>query len=270
MVILLGKNGSGKSTIKTGLVANGLKNIISYTTRQPRSNENEGIDYHFVSKTDFEKLICSGFFWEYQEYNGNYYGTATSDYLQDSVVVLSESGIRTLVEYESGLTKRCEREHISKTFYIDARLETRYKRMLSRGNCKEEIFSRIHKENFVNYTIYANHCIDNNSDDNCVFAIDEILRILNGEIPTSAEYSRKRTSLNLDGILDLNVSNTIKFLLLEEKLIEKYDLFDSHTKDGSKEDVSYLEYEISKLLKIDLKTRDSEQIAVLDGIEYCL
>ena len=48
---------------------------ISYTTRQPRSNEVNGKDYYFVSRLEFEKLIQNKSFYEYATIFENYYGT---------------------------------------------------------------------------------------------------------------------------------------------------------------------------------------------------
>ena len=48
---------------------------VSYTTRPPRSNEVDGVDYHFIKKEQFEKLIKENKFYEYAKIFENYYGT---------------------------------------------------------------------------------------------------------------------------------------------------------------------------------------------------
>ena len=53
-----------------------IKISISHTTRKPRSNEIDGVDYHFVSKDKFEKLIKENNFYEYAKIFDNYYGTS--------------------------------------------------------------------------------------------------------------------------------------------------------------------------------------------------
>ena len=52
-----------------------FKISVSHTTRPPRSNEVDGIDYHFVTNEEFEKLIKENKFYEYAQIFGNYYGT---------------------------------------------------------------------------------------------------------------------------------------------------------------------------------------------------
>ena len=75
MIVLVGESASGKSSIERNLVDNyGYKKIVSYTTRQPRQGEVDGIDYHYISESQFIKLQKEGYFAEVGEYNGWHYG----------------------------------------------------------------------------------------------------------------------------------------------------------------------------------------------------
>lgn len=78
LFIISAPSGSGKSTLVNELrkfVPN-LEFSISYTTRAPRGSEQDGREYHFISKEQFEKMIGEGAFLEYAEVFGKYYGTA--------------------------------------------------------------------------------------------------------------------------------------------------------------------------------------------------
>ena len=76
LVIISGPSGSGKTSICNELMKNPkVKQSISYTTRKPRDGEREGVDYCFVERSEFEKLIKEGKFIEYAEYCGHLYGT---------------------------------------------------------------------------------------------------------------------------------------------------------------------------------------------------
>ncbi len=77
MVILSSPSGVGKTTItkKIQQKYQSFKISVSHTTRKPRSNEVNGVDYHFVSKDEFEKLIIKKKFYEYAKIFENYYGT---------------------------------------------------------------------------------------------------------------------------------------------------------------------------------------------------
>lgn len=67
---LLGKSASGKDTILNQVIKNGIvENIISTTTRPMRSNETEGISYHFVTKKEFLDKMTSGDFLETTRYD---------------------------------------------------------------------------------------------------------------------------------------------------------------------------------------------------------
>lgn len=74
---LCGPSGSGKSTIARRLVAqlHDIKLSISTTTRAPRSGEEDGRHYYFVSETEFESRVTAGRFLEHAVFNRNRYGT---------------------------------------------------------------------------------------------------------------------------------------------------------------------------------------------------
>lgn len=78
--IISAPSGSGKSTLVGRLFQDveKLRFSVSYTTRAPRGSERDGVDYHFISREDFERRIERGEFLEYAEVFGNYYGTHRS------------------------------------------------------------------------------------------------------------------------------------------------------------------------------------------------
>jgi guanylate kinase len=76
--IISAPSGSGKSTL-VGHVRKTVPRLdfsISYTTRAPRGDEQNGCEYYFVSRPEFETMIAGGAFLEYADVFGNYYGTA--------------------------------------------------------------------------------------------------------------------------------------------------------------------------------------------------
>ena len=77
MVILSSPSGVGKTTLtkKIQQKYQSFKISVSHTTRQPRSNEVDGVDYFFVSKDKFKDLIKKDKFYEYAKIFENYYGT---------------------------------------------------------------------------------------------------------------------------------------------------------------------------------------------------
>ena len=79
--IISAPSGSGKSTLVSRLLRNvdHLTFSVSYTTRAPRGNEQDGESYFFTTREDFEARIRHDEFLEYADVFGNYYGTHASE-----------------------------------------------------------------------------------------------------------------------------------------------------------------------------------------------
>ncbi len=76
MIVISGPAGSGKGTVNAHLLDTGeFVYSVSATTRAPRPGETDGVNYHFISREEFEHRIATGDMLEYTEYCGNYYGT---------------------------------------------------------------------------------------------------------------------------------------------------------------------------------------------------
>src|SRR5436190_6646311 len=82
LLLFCGPSGSGKTTIVHHLLETDprLAFSVSATTRRKRENENDGIDYHFISVEEFKKRINEDAFVEWEEvYAGGFYGTLKSE-----------------------------------------------------------------------------------------------------------------------------------------------------------------------------------------------
>ncbi len=78
LIVLSGPSGAGKSTVIAELLSSrpDIHFSVSFTTRQPRVGEENGVNYNFVSREEFERMIAADELLEYAEYVGNYYGTS--------------------------------------------------------------------------------------------------------------------------------------------------------------------------------------------------
>jgi guanylate kinase len=95
--VITGPSGVGKGTLIAALMKRlpALELSISATTRRPRAGEREGVDYHFLSQSDFEKRVAAGDFVEYADYAGRKYGTLRSE-LKDRI----QAGVPVVLEIE--------------------------------------------------------------------------------------------------------------------------------------------------------------------------
>ena len=78
LIVLSGPSGVGKSTVIAELISqrDNIYFSVSYTTRQPRVGEQDGVNYNFVSREEFERMIGAHELLEYAEYVNHYYGTS--------------------------------------------------------------------------------------------------------------------------------------------------------------------------------------------------
>jgi guanylate kinase len=154
--IISAPSGSGKSTLVHRLL-NSVPNLafsISYTTRQPRPGETNGVDYIFISRKDFEERLAGGEFLEYAEVFGNYYGTNRESFEsathqgKDLVLDIDVQGARQL--------KVAIPQAIS-IFVLPPSKDVLEQRLRSRSHDSEEVIQRRLRgaaEEVQNYTQY--------------------------------------------------------------------------------------------------------------------
>ncbi|MBR3895019.1 MAG: guanylate kinase [Clostridia bacterium] len=96
LIVVSGPSGSGKGTVNKRLLqSEDFVFSVSATTRAPREGEVDGVNYHYITREDFECRIRNGEMLEYTTYCQNYYGTP----LKEALAVL-ESGKNLLLEIE--------------------------------------------------------------------------------------------------------------------------------------------------------------------------
>lgn len=129
VLAIFGKSGSGKDTIQKLLQDYAdFHQIISYTTRPPRENEKQDIDYHFVTNETFYNLIYDRTLVEASEFREWWYGTSSADFdpYKINVGVFNPEGVQTLLT-ESKTLKVLP-------LYIHCNDKTRLIRILNREN----------------------------------------------------------------------------------------------------------------------------------------
>ena len=175
LIVLSGPSGVGKSTVIAELMAQRtLYFSVSYTTRQPRVGEQDGVNYNFVSRQEFERMIADNELLEYAEYVDNYYGT--------SLKVIREkldSGVDVLLDIEvkgaAKVRKSCPEAIF--IFMIPPSFEELSRRLHARNTDKEDVITgrlekaRLEYKEIPNY----DYLVINDKVSNAVGEIESIL-----------------------------------------------------------------------------------------------
>ena len=139
MVILSSPSGAGKTTISKKIQQKyqNFKISVSHTTRKPRPNEVEGIDYYFINESDFENKIKKNEFYEYAKIFGNYYGTS-----KDSVINLLNNNNDVLFDIDWQGTQQLSKFkelNLLKIFILPPSKEELKKRLIQRNQDKPNV-----------------------------------------------------------------------------------------------------------------------------------
>ena len=143
LIILSGPSGVGKETVRNRLMK--IKNFdlvysISMTTRSPRNQEVDGVNYYFVTEKEFKHNIEIGNFLEYARFVGNYYGTP-----MDKVEELRNQGHNVLLEIEINGAKqvmsKVHDERMISFFLLPPSLKVLEDRIRKRKTESEEVIA---------------------------------------------------------------------------------------------------------------------------------
>lgn len=149
LVILSGVSGAGKDTIKKELMKR-MKNVDtlpSFTSRQIRPGEEEGVQYHFISKSEFEDKIKKGDFYEFDLHHGNYYGTSRellNDKIKQGKIIVKDievNGTENLLKLLKNDTKIV-------TIFIKVEKEELKRRLIERGDKIQDIEVRLSRMDY--------------------------------------------------------------------------------------------------------------------------
>ncbi len=175
MVILSSPSGVGKTTLtkKIQQKYQSFKISVSHTTRQPRSNEVDGVDYFFVSKDKFKDLIKKDKFYEYAKIFENYYGT-----LKESVnKTILKNDILFDIDWQG--TKQLSKFsnlNLIKIYLITDKKELKQRLIKRNQNSEEEIEKRFkaYDDDITHWSDY-DYVIINKNLEVCFKQIEEII-----------------------------------------------------------------------------------------------
>ena len=183
MVILSSPSGVGKTTLTKKIQQKypNFKISVSHTTRIPRSNEVDGVDYHFVSKENFKKLIDQNQFYEYAKIFENYYGTLRKTVDED---IISNDLIFDIDWQGTKQLSKFNNLKLIKIYLIPDSKEELKKRLIKRDqNTKEEVDKRYKSfnEDVKHWNDY-DYIIINKNLDICFKQIENIILLHKNKI----------------------------------------------------------------------------------------
>lgn len=178
LIVISSPSGGGKGSIIAGLLKNDNKSrwlSVSTTSRKIRENDIPGVTYNFVSKEEFEEKIKQGYFIEYTNYVGNYYGTPKK-YIQEKL----NEGIDVILEIEiegASNVKKIIPEAIF-IFIMPPSLKTLVKRLKARNtDTNDKILERFHtayKE--INEVTKYNYVVVNDDLEDAIQKVEAIIK----------------------------------------------------------------------------------------------
>lgn len=184
-------SGAGKTSLVTQLVADlgpthGLERVITYTTKQKRECEVNGVDYHFLAHEEFEDRLSQGFFLEWSTAYGTYYGSPR--HVVDEIK--SGGGSRVLIIDRVGAEKAllAVPDAVSIWLYTKNEEELR-NRLISRGSDSIEsieqrlVLAKQEIDKEKKSPLYKHHILN----DNFVVALKELKHIIESELDGKAQ-----------------------------------------------------------------------------------
>lgn len=205
LVVISGPSGAGKDSIINELLKKQETNAwvsISMTSRLPRGQEENGKDYFFVTREEFEDNIKKGNFLEYAEYNGNYYGTPKhkiNEYLNKGIDVILEIEIQGALQIKGLIPEALF------IFIMPPSMEELKNRLVKRGTDSEDkIISRFktaYQE--INEVTKYNYVVINDKLDKATNKVSAILQAEKCRVDRIEEVSlNNKEELLHEGLLN--------------------------------------------------------------------
>ncbi len=137
LIVLSGPSGTGKSTVISRLLElrNDISFSISATTRPARDGEKNGVNYYFISHTEFENLVENNGLLEFATYAGNSYGTpksAVEEMLNEGKIVLLD------IEVQGARQVKTSKDDAVMVFLSPPNMNILENRLRGRGTDNEE------------------------------------------------------------------------------------------------------------------------------------
>ncbi|HUP30558.1 MAG TPA: guanylate kinase [Usitatibacter sp.] len=195
LFVVVAPSGAGKTSLVTALLER-EKNIrlsISYTTRAPRSGEQDGRDYHFVERAEFEKMIGAGDFLEHANVYGNYYGTSRRWIDRE---LAGDHDVLLEIDWQGARQVRKLFSHMVGIFILPPSLAELQRRLVGRGKDSPETIAKrmASAREDISHVLEFEYIIVNESFDSALADLMCVVR--------AARLSRERQRSRLEKLTD--------------------------------------------------------------------
>jgi len=186
--VITGPSGVGKGTLIRGLMERlgGLELSVSATTRAPRPGERDGVDYHFLTREEFDRRVADGELVEHADYAGRSYGTLRSE-LEDRM--RAGTPVVLEIEVQGARQVRAAMPEAVQVFIAPPSLQALRTRLIGRGtDDAEEVERRLRvaEEELASQPEFGHVVVNDRLDD----ALERLTAIVAGELDDPAPGKR--------------------------------------------------------------------------------
>lgn len=191
VIVVSAPSGAGKTTVVARVLREvpGLRFSVSHTTRPPRSDEREGVDYHYVDRATFERLKADNKLLEWAEVHGNLYGTGRAE-----IERARAEGVDVLLDLDvQGAAQVRERMKDAVTvFILPPSYQELEQRLRRRGQDDEETIERRLAAAAREIGAFENYdyALVNDDFEACVEGLKCIIRAARSRVSAVAERAR--------------------------------------------------------------------------------
>lgn len=191
VIVVSAPSGAGKTTVVARVLreVTGLRFSVSHTTRPPRSDEREGVDYHYVDRATFERLKADNKLLEWAEVHGNLYGTGRAE-----IERARAEGVDVLLDLDvQGAAQVRERMKDAVTvFILPPSYQELEQRLRRRGQDDEETIERRLAAAAREIGAFENYdyALVNDDFEACVEGLKCIIRAARSRVSAVAERAR--------------------------------------------------------------------------------
>ena len=192
LTVVSGFSGAGKGTVMKGLLSKygNYALSISATTRKPREGEQDGREYFFKTKEEFEKLIAEHAFIEYAPYVENYYGTPGA-YVEEQLA--QGKDVLLEIEIQGALQVKKQRPDTLLVFITPPSAEILEQRLVGRGTETPEVIA-MRMNRAVEEAAYMDaydYIIVNDRLDDCIESMHQVIQSHHAASSQQDEFIRQ-------------------------------------------------------------------------------